>query len=100
MEAKRGQVGAGTPWLNSAPASSTDLKLLVRALKQQAESQAIVNTLHSVNGRRKEAARLLNISLRALVYKMREYGVDSCPAADSAEPFAAGERRWVRVSAA
>jgi DNA-binding NtrC family response regulator len=56
-------------------AEPSDLKTLTRGLKQQAERQAIARTLEYVNGSRKEAARLLNISSRALLYKMREYGL-------------------------
>jgi transcriptional regulator with GAF, ATPase, and Fis domain len=54
---------------------ATDLKSLVRGLKTQAERQAIMGALQLVNGNRKEAARRLNISSRALLYKMREYGI-------------------------
>ncbi|HWC19997.1 MAG TPA: sigma-54 dependent transcriptional regulator [Terriglobales bacterium] len=55
---------------------ATDLKSLVRGLKEQAERQAIVGALELSRGNRKDAARILNISSRALIYKMREYGID------------------------
>jgi two-component system, NtrC family, response regulator AtoC len=55
---------------------ATDLKSLVRGLKQQAERQAIIGALELAHGNRKDAARILNISSRALIYKMREYGID------------------------
>jgi two-component system response regulator AtoC len=55
---------------------ATDLKSLVRGLKQQAERQAIMGALELSHGNRKDAARILNISSRALIYKMREYGID------------------------
>jgi two-component system, NtrC family, response regulator AtoC len=54
---------------------ATNLKSLVRDLKRQAEQQAILAALQLNGGRRKEAARQLNISTRALLYKMREYGI-------------------------
>ena len=55
---------------------ATDLKSLVRGLKEQAERQAILGALELSHGNRKDAARILNISSRALIYKMREYGID------------------------
>jgi transcriptional regulator with PAS, ATPase and Fis domain len=55
---------------------ATDLKSLVRGLKQQAERQAIIGALEVSRGNRKDAARILNISSRALIYKMREYGIE------------------------
>ena len=55
---------------------ATDLKSLVRGLKEQAERQAIIGALELSRGNRKDAARILNISSRALIYKMREYGID------------------------
>src|SRR2546423_9126738 len=55
---------------------ATDLKSLVRGLKQQAERQAIMGALELSHGNRKDAARILNTSSRALIYKMREYGIE------------------------
>jgi len=55
---------------------ATDLKSLVKGLKEQAERQAIVGALEISRGNRKDAARILNISSRALIYKMREYGIE------------------------
>jgi len=40
------------------------------------ERQMIVEVLKKVDGNRTQAAKLLGISLRALLYKMKEYGVD------------------------
>jgi len=54
---------------------ATDLKSLVRGLKREAERQAIMAALQLANGNRKDAARRLNISARALLYKMREYKI-------------------------
>jgi len=59
---------------------ATDLKSLVRGLKQQAERQAIAGALELMHGNRKEAAALLKISLRALLYKIREYQIEQRPA--------------------
>jgi two-component system response regulator AtoC len=55
------------------------LKLLVRGLKGEAESEAIARALQATKGNRKEAARLLNISGRALQYKIRRYGIERGP---------------------
>jgi len=56
-----------------------DLKSIVRDLKDQAEIKAISEALAQTNWNRKAASRLLNISYRALLYKIREYGLDDIP---------------------
>lgn len=53
-----------------------DLKSLVRGLKQEAEREVILRALEQANGSRKETARILNISLRALHYKIRQYHIE------------------------
>lgn len=53
-----------------------DLKSLVRSLKDEAECEAISRTLRQTKWNRKEAARLLNISYKALLYKIRQYNLD------------------------
>ncbi len=52
------------------------LKSLVRGLRNEAEMEAISQALERTNGVRKEAARLLNISYKALLYKIRQYGLE------------------------
>jgi len=59
---------------NSAAAGG--LKALVRNLKDEAEVEAITKALEQTNWSRKEAARLLDISYKALLYKIRQYGID------------------------
>ncbi|MGH9414660.1 MAG: sigma-54-dependent transcriptional regulator [Terriglobales bacterium] len=54
-----------------------DLKSLVRGLKGEAEIEVIAEVLEQTQGVRKEAARVLNISYKALLYKLRQYGMDS-----------------------
>ncbi len=54
---------------------STDLKSLVRGLKQETEKEAIRFALEQAAGSRKEAARLLKISTKALLQKARQYGL-------------------------
>jgi two-component system response regulator AtoC len=58
------------------PADAPDLKALVRGLKDEAEMQAISEALEQTNWNRKEAARMLNISYKALLYKIRQYNID------------------------
>jgi len=53
-----------------------NLKTLVRNLKDEAEMQAIAEALEKTNWSRKEAARLLGISYKALLYKMRQFKLD------------------------
>ncbi len=52
------------------------LKGLVRSLKDEAEAEAITRALEQTNWSRKEAAKLLNISYKALLYKTRQYGIE------------------------
>jgi transcriptional regulator with PAS, ATPase and Fis domain len=56
-------------------ASSSDLKQIVRELKGEAEAEAIRNALEQTQWRRKEAAELLGICYKALIYKSRQYGI-------------------------
>lgn len=61
---------------SSPTRESRDLKSLVRGLKSEAEMEAISRTLEQTRWNRKEAARLLNISYKALLYKIRTYGLE------------------------
>ena len=51
----------------------SSLKLLVRNAKGEAERGAISQALEQTQWNRKAAARLLNVSYRALLYKIQEY---------------------------
>lgn len=51
-----------------------NLKRLVRGLKEDAERQAIADALKQTHWRRKDTARILGISYKALLYKMRQFG--------------------------
>ena len=68
----------GTFDSHPAPARTThgDLKSLVRNLKDEAEIKAIGEALERTKWNRKAASRLLNISYKALLYKIREYGLE------------------------
>jgi len=63
------------------PASNTGhsrgLKSIVRSVKDEAEIQAISSALEQTEWNRKEAALLLNISYKALLYKIRQYKIDT-----------------------
>jgi two-component system response regulator AtoC len=59
--------------------TSPDLKSMVRGLKDQAEMQAIRETLAETKWNRRIAASRLNISYKALLYKIRQYNL-SAPA--------------------
>jgi DNA-binding NtrC family response regulator len=53
----------------------SDLKKMVREIKGEAEAEAIAQALEQTNWNRKQAASLLNISYKALIYKSRQYGI-------------------------
>lgn len=55
--------------------TSPDLKSMVRGLKDQAEMQAIRETLAETKWNRRVAASRLNISYKALLYKIRQYNL-------------------------
>jgi two-component system, NtrC family, response regulator AtoC len=52
------------------------LKSLVRSVKDEAEIEAISRALEETKWNRKKAARLLDISYKALLYKIRQYGIE------------------------
>jgi DNA-binding NtrC family response regulator len=60
----------------SSGAPAGGLKSLVRSVKDEAEMEAISRALDQTNWNRKQAARLLNISYKALLYKIRQYGIE------------------------
>ena len=51
------------------------LKSLARSAKDEAEAEAITRALEETNWNRKQAAVLLKISYKALLYKIRQYGI-------------------------
>jgi two-component system, NtrC family, response regulator AtoC len=51
------------------------LKSLGRSAKDEAEAEAIARALEETNWNRKQAAALLKISYKALLYKIRQYGI-------------------------
>jgi two-component system response regulator AtoC len=51
------------------------LKSLARSAKDEAEALAITQALEQTNWNRKQAAAILQISYKALLYKIRQYGI-------------------------
>ena len=56
---------------------ANDLKRIVRQLKGEAEAEAIRDALEQTHWKRKDAAALLGICYKALIYKSRQYGIIS-----------------------
>ena len=56
-------------------AETGGLKSLARSAKDEAEAQAITQALEQTNWNRKQAAAILQISYKALLYKIRQYGI-------------------------
>ncbi len=58
-----------------AETQNPDLKQMVKTLKNGAEMEAIANALEENGWNRKRAASMLNISYKALLYKIRLYDI-------------------------
>lgn len=71
--------GRETSALDLSRNPPSDLKSLVRGLKDEAECEAISRALRHTKWNRKEAARMLKISYKALLYKIRQYNLDQAP---------------------
>src|ERR1700722_17618799 len=66
-----------SPREEPAPVREQGLKALVRSLKDEAEMEAIGDALEKTHWCRKDAAKMLGISYKALLYKIRQFGLDS-----------------------
>jgi two-component system response regulator AtoC len=55
------------------------LKTVARSAREEVEAGAILDALEATNWNRKQAAVKLKISYKALLYKIREYQIDSVP---------------------
>lgn len=81
------------------------LKALVRSLKDEAEMEAIADALEKTNWCRKDAAKMLDISYKALLYKMRQFNLDSgrgsrsAAAKEAAKAAAAAKEKAAQQSA-
>ena len=66
----------GRPRISIRAQDGKDLKQIVKELKREAEAPIIAQALQETNGDRREAAALLKISYKALVYKAHQYSLD------------------------
>jgi two-component system response regulator AtoC len=66
-----------SPREEAAPVREQGLKALVRSLKDEAEMEAIGDALERTHWCRKDAAKMLGISYKALLYKIRQFGLDT-----------------------
>jgi len=78
LETQEREIGTATGQPGELPGKQNpdDLRTLVRGWKDEAESEAITRTLERTRWNRKEAARGLGISYKALLYKIRRYNID------------------------
>ena len=65
------------PREEAPPPREQGLKALVRGLKDEAETEAIASALEKTRWCRKDAAKMLGISYKALLYKMRQFNLDT-----------------------
>jgi len=64
-----------TPSAARVEPQGSDLKQMVKSLKNGAEMEAIAKALEESGWNRKRAAGILNISYKALLYKIRQYDI-------------------------
>lgn len=72
-------LGASVPVAAEAAPNGAGLKSMVRNLKGDAESAAIARVLEGVGWNRKAAANDLQISYKALLYKIKQYDLQPAP---------------------
>ncbi len=76
LQPKQGGNGGAQPDGSRASGDAPGgLKSLARSAKDEAEAEAITRALEQTNWNRKQAAALLQISYKALLYKIRQYGI-------------------------
>jgi len=73
------------------PLNPGDMKSRIRTMKRELERRAIIHALELNKGSRKEAARMLNISIRTLQYKMARYEIGRTAGAANDKPGAAAQ---------
>ena len=74
IDAEQLPTGVRTP--GSSSAGDAELDLSVKRRVEQLERNLIERALRQTGGNRTRAAKLLELSHRALLYKIREYGLD------------------------
>src|ERR1700756_365755 len=95
-----GQQHRTAPREEPAVPKEEGLKALVRGLKDEAEMEAIADALDKTNWCRKDAAKMLGISYKALLYKMRQFNLDSGRGSRNAAARAAKEAALKEAAAA
>lgn len=75
LQPKTDGTGAAFDQQARAGEAAGGLKSLARSAKDEAEAEAITRALEETNWNRKQAAALLKISYKALLYKIRQYGI-------------------------
>lgn len=76
------------------PSQEDDESLLTQVddARRQAEIRVIVNTLNATLWNRKQAARVLKLDYKALLYKMKKLHIGEQPGVEQAEAHGAGKR--------
>jgi DNA-binding NtrC family response regulator len=82
------------------PTTRPGLKARVRDVKTRAELTAIQEVLATTNWNRKLAARQLNISYKALLYKIKQYGDNLRPTVERASDSTETNGRYKRRTTA
>src|SRR6202047_1350803 len=95
-----GQQHRTAPRDEPPPPKEQGLKALVRGLKDEAEMEAIADALEKTNWCRKDAAKMLGISYKALLYKMRQFNLDSGRGSRSAAAKEAAKQAALKEAAA
>lgn len=68
--------------ISSSREGTYDLKALTKKAAEAAEREHIKSTLTYTNWNRKAAAKLLQISYKALLYKIKKYGLEHLTSAE------------------
>jgi len=79
-----------------APAPETgarSLKDISRSAARRAECEMIARMLHRTRWNRKETAEILGIGYKALLYKIKENGLDKVPSLHERHPLPPSRRR-------
>jgi two-component system response regulator AtoC len=85
MTSRKVDAPAAAPRIAAAPPPSS-LKDVARQAARTAEREAIAKVLEDTRWNRVKAAKLLQISYRALLYKIKEVGLDRPPSGNHARP--------------
>ena len=90
LQAKAKESGSEEEGASHAASIRGGLKALVRGLKDDAEAREISRALEDARWNRKLAAAQLNISYKALLYKIKQHGL--APSADREAGLGAANR--------